>query len=258
LPTLERFQSQTSDALLDGDGRRPDALGAQESSVRARRFDIYRNNRAVSLVETLQATYPAVRKLVGDEFFSAVARAFIDAHPPTSPVLAEFGAPFGEFVSAIPGAQSIPYVHDVARIEWARNESYHSEDSDALSLEALAGLAPDAVTEVSLVARPCLRVIQSRWPAGSLWSVSSGGLAADTRIDMQQGECVVVVRPLWDVMVHTLSSQTAEFMLMLLDGATIGDAAASSLERDPEFDTGQNIGHLLGLGLFSSYLNPSP
>ena len=232
-------------------------MGELETSVYAKRFDIYRNNRAVSLVETLQATYPAVQRLVGDEFFSAVARAFIDAHPPTSPVLAEFGASFGDFISVIPGAQSIPYIHDVARIEWARNESYHSEDADILSLEALADLAPDAVIEVSLVARPCVRVIQSRWPAGSLWSVSSGGLPADTRIDMQQGECVVVVRPLWDVMVHTLSSQTSDFMFSLLEGATIGDAVASSLERDPEFDTGQNIGHLLGLGLFSSYLTPS-
>lgn len=254
---LERFQRQTNDALLDGNATRPDAVGGEAAGDRARRFDIYRNNRAVSLIENLAATYPAVRKLVGEEFFTAVARAYIDAEPPLSPVIAEYGATIGDFLNSIPSTQSIPYLRDVAAIEWSRNEAYHAADAPVLALEALLGLGPDELVEASLCLHPAARVIRSQWPAGSLWSASSGGDTGAARIDLAQSECVVVVRPSWDVGVHVLSPTTADFFALLHDGSNIGDAVAGIMQSDPEFDTGLNLSHLLGLGLFSSCVLPS-
>lgn len=256
MSTLEQFQRQTSDALRQGDAHRPDAVAGAEAGQRPARFDIYRNNRAVSLVDNLRATYPAVHQLVGEEFFSAAARAFIDAHPPKGPVMAEYGAALGEFLTALPGSQSIPYIGDVARIDWARNESYHAADAPILDLQTLASLAPEVLLDVTLDVRPCVRVIRSQWPAGSLWSASSGGGTEDVQIDLKHAECVVVVRPRWDVFVHSIAPSTAAFMLRLFDGASVGESAAACLERDAEFDTGQNISHLLGLGLFSGYAEP--
>ncbi|MEM6988758.1 MAG: DNA-binding domain-containing protein [Pseudomonadota bacterium] len=258
VPSLEHFQTQTTTALLDSHSDCPDAVAGSEQAARTRRFNVYRNNRAVSLIENLQATYPAAEKLVGSEFFTAVARAYIDAHPPSSPVMAEFGAGFGAFMAALPTTQSIPYITDVARVEWCRNEAYHAADSDVLSLDALASLPPEALPDLLLSIHPAVRIVNSRWPAGSIWADSQAEATEATAIDMRQGECVVIARPTWEVQVSTLAPSTAAFLHDLMDNQTIGHAAASVLQHDPEFDAGANLGHLFGLGLFSSYRTGTP
>jgi len=78
------FQSDVSVSLTNSKAPCPSQVREQGADSQSRRFNIYRNNRAVSLIESLKATFPAVNKLVGDEYFSAVARSFIDEHPPQS------------------------------------------------------------------------------------------------------------------------------------------------------------------------------
>lgn len=251
MATLEHFQRQTSDALLDSTAACPDAVGGAQAGQRARRFDVYRNNRAVSLIENLQATYPAVEKLVGGTFFTAAARAFIDVHPPSSPVMAEFGVQFGEFVAKLPGSQSIPYIADVAAIEWARNAAYHAADTPILTLHALAQYPVDALPGLALQRHPAVSVVRSAWPVGSIWS-DSVHPSEDTRaIDMQAGEFVVIARPEWDVLVHTLAAPTADFLDAMLQAHSIGSAAERVLTDHADFDPGAHLAHLIGLGLFA-------
>ncbi len=250
MPTLERFQQQTSDALLDSATACPEAVSGDK---RERRFDVYRNNRAVSLIENLQALYPAVARLVGQEFFTAAARAYIDAHPPTGPVMAEFGEAFGDFIAALSGAKSIPYIRDVARIEWCRNAAYNASDAPVLSLEALASVPPDTLPELRLDPHPALHTVTSRWPSGSIWAATQRPAGTDApAVDMRTGEQIAITRPAWDADVHILTQQSAQFLHALTQGSTIGDAAASQLDLDPAFDAGPHLVHVLSLGAFTA------
>jgi hypothetical protein len=65
-----------------------------------RRFAIYRNNVAVGLIGALEARYPVARRIAGDDLFRAMARAFVRAHRPRSPVMIAYGEEFPEFVAA--------------------------------------------------------------------------------------------------------------------------------------------------------------
>ena len=65
----------------------------------ARRFAVYRNNVAVGLIGALEARYPVSRRLAGDELFRAMARAFVRAHKPRSPVMIAYGEEFPDFVA---------------------------------------------------------------------------------------------------------------------------------------------------------------
>ena len=80
--------------------------------------------------------YPVTRRLVGDDFFRAMARAFVAAQKPRSPVLIHYGADFPAFVEAFEPAREIPYLTDVARLENAWVEAYHAAEAPALALEA--------------------------------------------------------------------------------------------------------------------------
>jgi Putative DNA-binding domain len=70
-------------------------LGAPD----ARRFAVYRNNVAVGLIGALEARYPVSRAIAGDELFRAMARAFVGAHKPRSPLMIAYGAEFPEFLA---------------------------------------------------------------------------------------------------------------------------------------------------------------
>ena len=65
----------------------------------ARRFAVYRNNVAVGLIGALEARYPVSRRIAGDDLFRAMARTFVRAHKPRSPVMIAYGGEFPEFVA---------------------------------------------------------------------------------------------------------------------------------------------------------------
>ena len=103
MPTLLELQKSVGAALISGDLAAAEFLVADGIAPDAR-LNIYRNTYLAGLVGALRISYPAVRKLVGDEFFEGAARAFIDAHPARSAYLNEYGAQLGDFLANFPPA----------------------------------------------------------------------------------------------------------------------------------------------------------
>jgi len=258
------FQSDVSVSLKNSKAPCPSQVRQQGADSQSRRFNIYRNNRAVSLIESLKATYPAVNKLVGEAYFSAVARSFIDEHPPQSAVMAEYGGDFGEFIRRSPNAKNIPYVSDLAALEWARLQSYHSADAETLPIDRLLSVAdPSEYDSLVFEVHPSLFQLSSRWPVGSLWSEITSPAASDAdkpeidkpEIDMKSAEHVVVVRPEYEVFVQVLPESGAVLLKHLKHGESLQEAVSSVTQKDPEFDPGVHLKGLIDLGAFcGSYL----
>ena len=259
MQTPDEFQSDVSSALANSKVACPAQVRQQDSHSQSRRFNIYRNNRAVSLIDSLKATFPAVHKLVGEAYFSAVARSFIDEHPPVSAVMAEYGANFGEYIRQSPNAQNIPYVADLAALEWARLQSFHAADAASLPLDVLLSKAePAQYDSLVFTVLPSLFQLSSRWPVGSLWSEisSPAAQAADQpEMDMNSPEHIVVVRPEYEVFVQVLPESGAMLLEQLKRGDSLQEAVSSVTENDPEFDPGLHLKGLIDLGAFcGSYL----
>ena len=94
--TVRAFAAALDDPLAATPAMTHGRLGAPD----ARRFAVYRNNVAVGLIGALEARYPVSRRIAGDDLFRAMARAFVRAHKPRSPVMIAYGAEFPEFVTA--------------------------------------------------------------------------------------------------------------------------------------------------------------
>ena len=94
-------QSAFRAALLDPDRPVPPGVTDPEGRPAGSRFDVYRNNVTASLTEALRQAFPVIRKLVGEEFFTAMVIAHVRAHPPRSPMLMLYGADMPGFL-AIP------------------------------------------------------------------------------------------------------------------------------------------------------------
>ena len=103
-------------------GRR---LRASPAACRTRRFGVYRNNVYSSLIDVLQARFPVVSRLVGEEFFRAMARVYVEQEPPRSAVLLRYGASFPDFVASFAPAAigALSRRHGRARMGLARGLS---------------------------------------------------------------------------------------------------------------------------------------
>src|SRR5438876_7559091 len=123
------FETAFADALLDAGRPIPHGIIAHNIAVPARRFAVYRNNVVAGLVKALRTNFPVVEKIVGDEFFAAMARVFVTQQPPRAPLLAIYGEAFPAFVAAFEPARELPYLADVARLEAARTRAYHAADA---------------------------------------------------------------------------------------------------------------------------------
>ncbi len=120
-------------ALLDPGLPMPDGLVGPDGEPGPKRFAVYRNNVVAGLTETLKDAFPAVHRIVGTDFFRAMARAYVLVEPPRSPIMLDYGAGFPDFIRQFDPAAGLPYLADVARIERAWTEAYHAPEARARS-----------------------------------------------------------------------------------------------------------------------------
>jgi hypothetical protein len=257
MPSLAALQDAFAAALTDPCLPPPSGLRRPAEGPRSRRFDVYRNNMAISLIEALEAAFPAVHRLVGDTFFKAAAKAYIRREPPRSPVLLLYGEGFGAFLDGFAPAASVPYLGDVARLEWARLYAYHAADAEPLSIARLAAVPQAALPETRLVLHPSLRLLRSRFPVASLWAATRGA-DSDVEVDMRRGEEVIVLRPALSVDARVLPEGGYAFIERLATGDPLGEAAGAAAGSCPGFDLAPHLQGLFQLGAVVAIAPPAP
>lgn len=222
--------------LLDPKLPPPAGLTAWNGSDPAARYAVYRNNVVISLIDALADTFPVVQQLVGEDFFHAMAREHARKHPPTSPVLAFYGQDFPDFIANFEAAASLPYLADVARLEWAYVCAFHAADVDSLPTPVLAErlAQPERLAVTRLRFAPAVRLIRSSHAAVSIWQahqVEGEGCA----IDPATAEAALVVRPELTVQIVPLSAAAADFLSELMAGQsleTVYEKCAASGDLD--------------------------
>jgi len=254
MSSLADLQTEFARALRDAGAPVPAPVHRAGSMPSERRFNVYRNNMTVSLVEAMKAVFPAVHSLVGEAYFSAVARAYIDQHPPRSPVLLRYGRRFGEFLDAFPSASGVPYLGDVARLEWARINALHAPDAVPAGIEELARVPQEALGDARLTLHPSLGRVESRWPVVALWTASLEPDKA-VEVDMSIPQSAAVVRPALRVGVHPLPAGGQPFLAALEQGRGLGAAAERAMATDADFDLATQLQFLFQIGAVAA-VNP--
>ncbi len=168
-------QSAFRAALLDPDRPTPPGVTDPEGRPTGCRFDVYRNNVIASLTEALRQAFPVIRKLVGEEFFTAMAIEHVRAHPPRSPMLMLYGADMPGFLAAFPPVAHLGYLPDIARLELALREAYHASDAAPVPADRLAALPDAEFLSARISFAPAMRIVQSRWPIHAIWAANAEG-----------------------------------------------------------------------------------
>lgn len=217
-------EASFASAVLEAACPLPDGLVDPLGRPAPRRFSVYRNNVVVGLTRALEEGFPALRKLVGDEFFAAMAREFLRAHPPRTPVLMFYGAEFPEFLEAFSPVAHLPYLADVARLEQALRESYHAADAAALAAGDLARIGLEGLFARRLRLAPSARLVRSAWPVVSIWRANMRGGPVPQLLSGAGGEAALILRPDFDPEPHPLSPAAGEAVAALIAGQPLAEA----------------------------------
>ncbi|WP_177212984.1 DNA-binding domain-containing protein [Celeribacter neptunius] len=199
----------------------PDGLITPDGRPASKRFDVYRNNVVVSLKEALEQGFPAVQSLVGPVFFAAMAGEYLRAHPPKHPVIALYGADFAEFIDNFAPARAIPYLADIARLEYALRQSYHAADSQPVTQSALSD--PLLFTRAVRLA-PAFAWLPSAYPVTAIHRLATG-TCRDGKTVQGGAEDVVITRPAYDPIATAFPAGTGAVLDALASGEALGDAA---------------------------------
>lgn len=254
-PVCADVQATFAAALLDATQPIPQALRTWNGSDPARRFAVYRNNVVVSLVDALADGFPVTAQLVGDEFFSAMAREFVRCNPPASPMLFEYGANFGAFIRNFAPAATVPYLGDVARLEHAITQSLHAADAQPIDPDAFRPLLaePERLPALRFHLHPALGVVRCRYAAASIWAAHQGTGALEA-VEWSAGEDVLVMRPDSEPELRILPPGGADFILALARKLPLGAAMGLAMSKTPAFDPQSGFGLLVSAGIVTEII----
>jgi uncharacterized protein (UPF0276 family) len=241
---LDALQQTFGAALFDS---AHDAALAPLLKGDPRRIGIYRGNLHAHWTRALSSAYPVLRRLVGDEFFDALARVYGRAHPAPDPDLNRFGAALPDFLAGFAPAADHPYLPDVARLEWCVHEAWFAPEADTPSA-ALAGLAPDAFEAARAVLHPSLRLHASPWATVALWRAHQAD-GPDFPDELQARTHALVLRPRLDVAVEAIGAAEHAALACLARGGTFGAALDAAFDVDGDFDVAAHLRRWLDGGM---------
>jgi hypothetical protein len=141
----------------------------------ATRVGIYVDAYRLRLVEVLANDFPALRAVLGAAAFDRLGRAYLDAHPSTMRSVRWFGRALAHFLSTTVPWSRRPVLAELARFEWAQGEVFDAPDEEALAIETMGEIPPEAWAGLRLLPRAALRRLDLLGNAPNLVAAQVGG-----------------------------------------------------------------------------------
>lgn len=249
--TLLELQRAFGAALAQpGGAALPASLFRGAPDHAAGRLAVYRGNVYGNRTKALAAAYPIVGKIVGGDFFEAMAREYARVHPAASGDLNEYGERLAEFVAAFPHTQDLAYLPDVARMEWLAHRAYYAADGVAFDPARLAGVPPSRYAALHPALAPACALLESDWPLARIWTVHQDDFAGKIEVDLDAGpDRVLIHRPRWRVQVLALAPGDYRLLQSASAGAALGRALEAAVEAEPGFDPAAGLARWVEAGV---------
>jgi hypothetical protein len=246
MPELLDIQQGVAGALNDADMTSSAGRWLMgDSALIEQRLAIYRANVALGVTKALGAAYPIVRQVVGETFFDGLARAYQRVAPSASGDLFDYGEALAGFVAEFPHTQSLQYLPDLARLEWAVHRAYGAADAAAWDLTALAQVAPAQQSAIHFHWAAGTAIVDSNFPIARIWLIHQSDFDGEFRVDWSIRERALVSREGFRVVVSALGSGDAAFIASSLARAALGASAEMALAADSGFDLGRLLSRLM-------------
>lgn len=220
-------------------------------------LSIYAANMTDGLMEILGETYVSVKKLVGDDFFKHMAKDFIAQNLPDNGNMNLYGPSFPKFIETYKPALSLPYLPDIARFEWAWNDSYFAIDDADLDISQLSNLTPEDYQQIGIIFKASVHFLVSDYPVDLIWQFCNSDGRDGTLNIHSDNVFLMIWRTSMEVQTLRLSKAEYLFLVSLKIGIGMLMSLEYALREDPYFHGSDFIKKLFNLKTVQSISLPS-
>jgi hypothetical protein len=253
MQSLLEIETRFARAILHDDTAALATLIEPDGLDAATRLNVHRATVFVSLADVLMQTFPAVCRLVDARFFNYAAAVFIREQPPGSACLDEFGAAFPDFLAAFPSCAGLPYLGDVARLEWLLHRVARAPSPPPLAPAVLGHVPSDRYDDLVFAFAPDRAYLASAYPVARIWQANVLAQSDDAIIDWAAGgETLEIVRRADNDGIRVLDPATFAFRSRLAAGECLAIATEAALGLAESFDLGRAFAELFGEGCIIS------
>jgi len=254
MPELLAFETDFAAALRER-GRTPAMQRwlAGSGELVESRMAIYRANMVAAADKALASAYPVIRQVVGEDFFHGLAREYQRHTPSVSGDLTGFGAGFDVFLAAFEHTASLPYLPDLARLEWAVHRAYGAADAPHWDPSSLAAVDGEQQAAIRFAWAPGTAVVCSTYPIVRIWTIHQPGYDGEFSVAWDLAETALVSRDGFVVTVADCSPAEAAFVAASLAGAPLAAAADAALAALAHFDLEALLGRALSARLICGF-----
>jgi hypothetical protein len=208
------------------------------------RVNIYAQMYVARLLDALYEDFPRVAAYLGFERFRDLVRAYLKEHPSTHPSLRYIGRHFANFLDTQPEIrEALPFLFDLARLEWTRLEIFDAPDAEPLQLQHLQHIPPEEWPALQFQVIPACRMLHSTWPIHEIWA------AAQEEPQPEQVRPRETAVRIWrqEFAVYHVSMDTVEQRALehVQQGKPFADICAALESFFPPEDAAREVGSLL-------------
>lgn len=225
---LHNLQAEFEECLLNADTH-GDLLHPEQH------MQIYRNNRIASLRRALINAYPLLVKLLGEDFFTVTANAYIEQFPSRQPDLNAYGEYLADFLSRHAPTKQLVYLPEVAAFEWACHQLCFAADHPALAISALQSIPPASYPGLRLTLHPASRLMQFQFPILQLIDLCHNRIDEIKDLDVGGVDLLIIRRDL-DIKLVTLKPSEYAFLASVQHEQPLANALSAALILEPGFD----------------------
>ncbi len=253
MPSIESIQAEMTAAIICGNLLDASRVIAGDGLDPERRLAIHRHHYVITMIEALGATFPVIKRVLGERVFAQAAQWFICVSPPASPCLFEYGEEFVAFIASHPSAAALAHVGDVARFEWAINRAYHAPD---VAMPPAPDVPASLAGKLVAVVAPHVALIESSFPLAAIWEAHQGDEAAPAPLD-GGGVRLAVFRRGLDVLWRALGPGEAALLAALRAGRPLAIAFDQAVVAEAGFDLAPALSSFAGEGLILGFRLPT-
>ncbi len=255
MPSLADLQTAFAAAVLGESSEAVEITRTVRGSGLAptQRVQVYRNAVWVRLKDALADIYPVLRRLVGDACFDGVAAELIRRYPPRVGYLNPFGEQMAGIVAGLPVLAGLPYLPDVARLEWAWHQAFHAAGAPGLPAQAFADVPVEQQHAIGLRLQPGASLLSSSYPIGRIFEVNQPDYQGDDTVSLDQGgEFLLIIRRGFNVRVEPLSAGEYALLAALAASAPLGEALLAAVGAQPDCPVGAVLARHVAAGTFTA------
>ncbi|MGA7802157.1 MAG: DNA-binding domain-containing protein [Gammaproteobacteria bacterium] len=256
MPSLHELQRAFAKAVFAEDDTAPFGQSEPAGMPAQARMEVYRNNVFSNLSDGLGSIYSTVRALVGEEFFEHMAGRYVRQTPSRSGNLNDFGRDFARFLAGFEPVRELPYLPDVARMEWLAHEALLAGDADPMDPATLAGLSPTDYGAIRFELHPSVRLIESPYPLLRIWNLCQPESESDDAqgIDLAEGGAqLLIARPRMQVDITALRAGEYAFVSAIEQRLPFEIVCARTTSVDTDLDIGSVLQHQVLEGLITGW-----